>query len=65
MKRPLRVIATNEDIEDKRNVDRERTCFEGKFKLVAVVDVLIEIRHLRGNLYYCIRRWAFGILAPG
>ncbi len=44
MKRLLRVVTADEDVEDKRNINGKRSRFQGKFKLVAVVDVFVEIR---------------------
>lgn len=55
MKWLLRVIVVFEDIEDKRNVDGERSRLERQFQLVSVVDVFIEIVRLRSlrNLGNC------------
>jgi hypothetical protein len=49
MKRPLRVIPAHENIENKGNIDRKRSRFQGKLQLVSVIDVCVEINPLRRN----------------
>jgi hypothetical protein len=50
MERILLVIVADKSVENKRYVDGEHPHFLGKFELVPVVDVGVEVRSLLRNI---------------